>query len=226
MSRSKRASASYIADSQRSSRLSISGLTHEQLQYRTRYTTKRYAGHAPYWQFVVRCRRCSNHPCSGSEYPPQSLIEASRQRCIDFPLQIWSRQLALTVVSLLPDLMLTPQEQDDVILSEGAPPALIWLHAGLTVGIFGLSYVLQRRMRPFVFDFQNWIEEFLLICSSIIVLLATLYTLFDARVHGSQIVCVSRCCPRLRTCLPFGRLAVIIVVSAAQPPSFLAGFRD
>jgi len=153
VSRSTRASASYIADSQRSSRLSISGLTHEQLQYRTRYTTKRYASHAPYWQFVI-----------------------------------WSRQLALTVVSLLPDLLMTPQEQDDMVLSEGAPPALIWLHAGLAVGIFGLSYVLQRRMQPFVFDFQNWVEQFLLVCSAITVLLAALYTLFDARAFVIEIL--------------------------------------
>jgi FtsH-binding integral membrane protein len=96
--------------------------------------------------------------------------------------QVWGRQLALTVVSLLPDILLSKQEQDDAILNEGARPALIWLHAGLAVGIFVLGFVLQHCMRPYVFDFQNWIEKFLLICSAIIVLLAALYTLFDAKV--------------------------------------------
>ena len=53
--RARRPSASFDGHStRRSSRLSISGLTHEQLQYRTRYTTKRFAAHAQYWQFVVR----------------------------------------------------------------------------------------------------------------------------------------------------------------------------
>ena len=89
-------------------------------------------------------------------------------------------------ISFLPDLLLTGEEKDDAVLDETKRPTLIWLHAGLAVGIFILSYMLQHRVRPYVFDFQNWIEKFLLICSANVVLLASLYTLFDAKVHSSS----------------------------------------
>jgi hypothetical protein len=74
MHRTKRLSTSReVVSSRRSSRLSISGLTHEQLQYRTRYTTKRFASHAQYWQFVVRCCRVSTAILdAGSNNPPKS----------------------------------------------------------------------------------------------------------------------------------------------------------
>ena len=136
-----------------SSRLSIGNLTHEQLQYRMRYTTKRFASHAPYWQFVV-----------------------------------WTRQAALTIVSLLPDLLLSPQQQDDLTLSQGSAPALIWIHAALAIAIFAAGYVVHHRIRPYVFDFQNWIEKFLFIASGVAVLLASLYTVFDAKVLAIEIL--------------------------------------
>eukprot|EP00966_Prymnesium_polylepis_P007170 165468-Prymnesium_polylepis.1 len=47
-----------------------------------------------------------------------------------------------------------------------------------------VGYVMHRLVRPYSFDFQNRIEEFLFACSAILVLLVALFTLFDAKVRS------------------------------------------
>ena len=50
---------------------------------------------------------------------------------------------------------------------------------------------MHHRIRPYVFDFQNWVEKFLLLTSGCVVLLAALYTVFSTKVLLIEILLVA-----------------------------------
>ena len=123
----------------------------ERLRVRTSYTCKRFAAHAPYWQFVV-----------------------------------WFRQLALTVVSLLPGIFAAAgsQLEEEYVRGESEADSLLWAQTFISCLVLLIAMVAHMRIHPFLFHFQNHLETWLLISSIVLIILAFIYTITVGTTTG------------------------------------------
>ena len=63
----------------------------------------------------------------------------------------------------------------------GADKLVVWVHAALALGVLAVGMLLHMHVRPYAFQFQNYLETFLFICSGVVIMLATVYTFMPSK---------------------------------------------
>jgi hypothetical protein len=125
-------------------------ITLEQLRRRTRFLCRRFAAHAPYWQFTIWIRQlvmtiltmlCSARPGAAD--------------CID---------------------PINPSNSSQLYESIEYADAFISIQSSLALSIIVITSILQWYIHPFAFKHQNWLEQWFLSASGMSVALAFLYT--------------------------------------------------
>lgn len=119
------------------------------MRVRTAFTCKRFAGHAPHWQFVI-----------------------------------WTRQFALTWVTLIPGILAARGSADEVEYIRGNADTLMIVQVTVSCGILVIFTAWHWCVKPFAFAFQNWLEMWMLLSSSVIIALAGVYSAFGGPEAG------------------------------------------
>jgi hypothetical protein len=97
---------------------------------------------------------------------------------------VWLRQLAMTVVTLLPRMFALAEGQVEEDFVRGNADMMLWLQVPLAIATLLLSAVLHWRVKPFLFAFQNWLEAWLLFASMAMIALASVYSLTRGQTSG------------------------------------------
>ena len=110
------------------------------------------------------------------------------KRAPNWQFYIWGRQLALTLLTFVPDIA------DEVCLSDadrpgcknggisgGALDAVVWSHAILALLVLAVSWRLHWINQPYTFAFQNWLETWLFFAGVAVIALGTAYTFASER---------------------------------------------
>ena len=99
---------------------------------------------------------------------------------------IWGRQFALTLLTFVPDVA------DELCLSKAANlrcpkgklsaralDIVVLVHALLAALVLAVAWLQHQRRKPYKYDFQNWLEAWLLFVGIAVVLLGVVYTFVE-----------------------------------------------
>ena len=119
------------------------------LRVRTSYTCRRFAPHAPYWQFIL-----------------------------------WTRQFLLTLITLTPAISAAARGALEEDYVRGNPDTMLLVQVPSSIVVLFLAGALHWRIKPFIYDFQNWLEAWLLFASILVITLAGVYSVTKGKTSG------------------------------------------
>ena len=170
----------------------VANLSHERLQLRLSFLTERFAGHAPFWQYMVWLRQFL---LTLDVFIAQSIIE-TRDDILD----------GVVVCRVPPPPPPPPPSPpdyetdiDSIVdgnssfttdtcqpLSQTSLDA-IWTHVVFAVLIFAVFWAAQLRVKPYAYAFQNRIESSLFAVNLVVVSLGTIYSSLKYYGNGPSV---------------------------------------
>ena len=108
------------------------------------------------------------------------LTERYQNHAQGWQLLIWFRMLLLQLITFVPRIFEPDEARQNA--SSDAFVLGLWVHVALAEAVLMIWLVLQLRHRPFQYFYQNRAEAGLLLCSMLMLALATLYSATQSRV--------------------------------------------
>ena len=171
----------------------VANLSNERLQLRLSFLTERFAGHAPYWQYMVWLRQFL---LTLDVFIAQSIID-TRDDILD-GVVVCRVENGTDVSGVVDGDVEGGNRTADFCqpLSQTSLDA-IWTHVVFAVLIFLVFWAAQLRVTPYAYSFQNRIESSLFAVNLIVVCLGAVYSSLkyhqsptDSDNVGLEVVCM------------------------------------